>query len=405
MRLSKNEIVKVRRRLNIEEYVDKVRDILYKVRREGDKAIIEITEKIDKIKIEKIEIGREYIRNLSSKVSQDIKDILKRIVERIWNFNAKLLPKNEIIVSGSEIAKLKYVPIERVGIYIPRGYISTLIMLTTIAKVSGCEDIVVFTPPINEEYLIQPEMAYILELLKIYRVYVGNGVAGIGALAYGTETIPKVFKIYGPGNIYIQSAKYLVSSEVDIDGIEGPTELVLYVDDTVSDRDIKCAILDVIAELEHGVHSIAIVLSNSENILNMFEVEYRKAKENLENIGELYTVKIDNLEDVVNIINEIAPEHVEIISKKYREISSRITNAGIISINTPCTYLDYSAGPCHVLPTSGFAKSRGTITPLDFMKKIIIYEGYSIDMLNLGQFLAKIENMKYHEESLRCRLV
>ncbi len=403
MRISKDDIKRIRKGVEIEKYIDQVQKILNKVLQEKDDAIVKMTREIDKVDIDDVEIDREEIEKLSIKVDPEIRKIIDVTIRRISEFNSKLIPRNEIVVQSGEIATIRYVSIERIGIYVPRGYISTLMMLATIAKIAGCRDIVIFTPPVNSEHKITPEMAYVLKSLKIYKIYVGNGVAGIGALAYGTDKIPKTYKIFGPGNIYIQTAKYLVSRTVDIDGIEGPTELVLYIDSTVSERDIKCAIMDVLAEIEHGRHSIGVVLSDSEDILNMFEKEYENNKH--ENMGILYTVKIENMEDAVKIINEIAPEHVEIISRKYREIVNKLVNAGIISINTPCTYLDYVAGPCHVLPTSGFARSRGTITPLDFMKKIIIYEGYSRDMLGIGKVLAELENLKYHYKSLECRLL
>ncbi|NPB00283.1 MAG: histidinol dehydrogenase [Crenarchaeota archaeon] len=402
MRISLDEIHKVRRGIEIEQAVEKVKNIVRDVKDRGDKAIIEYTEKIDNVKIENVKVSNDLINELASKVSTDVRESIETVISRVREFNKKLIPKNEIVILGSTIFKVKNIAIDRVGIYIPKGYISTMIMLCTIARVAGCREIIMFTPPL-ENSLISPEMALVARLLKIRDIYVGNGVAGIAAMAYGTETVKKVDKIFGPGNIYIQAAKYLVSKTVDIDGIEGPTELVIYIDDSVESRELECTVLDALAELEHGVHSICLVISPSENILDIFEREYEKyCREKM--LGSLYTVKVNNIDEAVEIINEVAPEHLEVISRRDGlKIVEKVRNVGVVSFNAPCAYLDYVAGPCHVLPTSGFARSRGTMTPIDFMKRIVICESYDKELLKHGIKLAEIENMVLHKESLRCR--
>ncbi|NPA70318.1 MAG: histidinol dehydrogenase [Crenarchaeota archaeon] len=402
MRISLSEVHKIRRGIEIEDAVEKIRDIVRDVKERGDKAILEHTEKIDKIKLESIKVSNEVISELASKVSSDVRESIEIVINRVREFNKKLIPKNEIIVLGSTIFKVKNIAIDRVGVYVPKGYISTMIMLCTIARVAGCREIIVFTPP-SEKYPISPEMALVARLLKIREIYVGNGVTGIAAMAYGTETIRKVDKIFGPGNIYIQAAKYLVSTVVDIDGIEGPTELVLYVDESADSRDVRCAVLDALAELEHGTHSICLVISPSENILEIFEKEYENYRKD-RILGPLYTIRVNNIDEAVRIIDEVAPEHLEIISRKDGlKIVEKVHNVGVVSFNAPCAYLDYVAGPCHVLPTSGFARSRGTMTPVDFMKRIVICENYDRELLRHGIKLAEIENMVLHGESLRCR--
>ncbi|NPA22750.1 MAG: histidinol dehydrogenase [Crenarchaeota archaeon] len=402
MRLSSSEVTQIRRRIEIGEVTEKIAEIIREVKNRGDEAIIEYTEKIDKVKIRDVKISRETIDELSEKVRDNTRESIEKTILRVTEFNKKALPKNEIIILDGTIFKIRNIPIERVGIYVPRGYVSTMIMLCTIARVAGCRDIVVFTPPLDNG-LISPEMALAARILKIREVYVGNGVAGIAAMAYGTDSVRRVYKIFGPGNIYIQAAKYLVSSIVDIDGIEGPTELVLYIDESVPETELKCAVLDAMAELEHGTHSICMVLSSSERILEIFEREYERYRAQ-RSLGLLYTVKVDNVDNAIKIIDEVAPEHLEVLS--YRDghkIAEKVRNVGIVSLNAPCTYLDYVAGPCHVLPTSGFARSRGTMTPLDFMKRIVICEGYDREILKHGETIAELEGMYLHKESLRCR--
>ncbi len=402
MRIGLEEISKIGRGVDLEKAVEKVKDIVKDVRERGDRAVIEYTEKLDRVKVENVRIDRDTVNRLADEVKDEVRESIETAVYRVAEFNKKIVPRNEIAIIGSTVFKVRNIPISRVGIYVPRGYVSTMIMLCTIARVAGCDEIVLFTPPL-ENGLITPEMALIAKILKVREIYVGNGVAGIAAMAYGTESIRRVFKIFGPGNIYIQAAKYLVSASVDIDGIEGPTELVLYVDSNVPERELRCAVLDVLAELEHGVHSICVVLSNSEEVLEHFEKEYEKCRGTRE-LGVLYTVKVNNIEEAVRVIDDIAPEHLEVISYgEARKIVEKVRNVGVVSLNAPCTYLDYIAGPCHVLPTSGFARSRGTITPLDFMKRVVTCEGYDKDVLRAGEILARIERMIFHEESLRCR--
>ncbi len=402
MRISLDEVRKIRREIELEDALEKVRNIVRDVRERGDEAIVEYTEKIDNVKLKSIKVDRETIDELAGKVSPDVRETIETVINRVREFNKKLIPKNEIIILGSTIFKVKNIAIDRVGVYIPKRYISTMIMLCTIARVAGCREIIVFTPPL-EDSPISPEMALVAKMLKIREIYVGNGVAGIAAMAYGTETIKKVDKIFGPGNIYVQAAKYLVSTVVDIDGIEGPTELVLYIDDSVEPRDLRCAILDALAELEHGVHSICLVISPSENILDEFEKEYENYRRS-RMLGLLYTVKVNNVDEAVKIINEVAPEHLEVISRRDgSKLVEKVRNVGVVSFNAPCAYLDYVAGPCHVLPTSGFARSRGTLTPIDFLKRVVICENYDRELLKHGIKLAEIENMVLHEESLKCR--
>ncbi len=388
------------RSLNLEEFVQKIRKIVEDVERRGDEAVVEYTRKIDNVEISTPRVDLGEIRELSLGISDVVKQAIDALFEHIVSVNRVLLPKDKVYVGRGTIVTFKYVPIDRPGLYIPRNYVSTLIMLSSLAHVAGCREIVITTPPAPGKK-ISEAFAYAVSKIPNCSLYVGNGVACIAAMAFGTETIPRVDKIFGPGNMYIQAAKYVVSSRVAIDGVEGPTELVLYVN-TSDDKKLRQAIADTLAELEHGSASIVVVLAKDENILRLFEEEYEKiSKEKL--LGKLVALLVDDLGQVIEFVNNFAPEHVELLVDDVREakkVVREIRNAGVISLNTSCTYLDYCAGPCHVLPTSGFARGRGTMTPLDFMKCIAIAESFDKSLIKYGAIIAEHENMTLHKRGL-----
>ncbi len=389
--------------MNIEQYIEKVKPIVDDVRVKGDEALFSYTLEIDKVRLSSLVISHTKLREIASELKYRDRELIDLAIRRVVEVNRNLVPCSRIIVENSHIMEFRFIPIEKVGLYVPRGYISTLIMLGALARVSGCRDIIVATPPLSPERPISPHMAYAALRLGISKVITANGVASIAALAFGTRSVPRVYKIFGPGNMYVQAAKYLVSKYVDIDGIEGPTELMLLVGND-SPESYSKIVLDVLAELEHGSSSIAVVISENQEFLKLVEHYYREYSSKT-SLGLLYTVLVDKLEDAVHLVNEVAPEHVEIYSSpvRARKIARMVINAGIVSINTPCTYMDYCAGICHVLPTGGFARSRGCLSPLDFMKLVPLHEGYLNELLDIGIALAELENMYIHLESLKTR--
>ena len=394
--LSQEELKKILYRyLNFEDYINQVKEIVEYVRKFGDKALIELTKKFDGIELDKIEVSFSELKELGSKVSDELRSIIDQVITQVKEFNSKLIPKNVIEVESPVIIEVKYVPIENVGIYVPRNYVSTLIMTAIPAKVAGVENIYVCTPPLKTGN-ISPEMAYTAYRIGVKKLFKVGGAQAIAAMAFGTETIPKVDKIIGPGNIYVQTAKLLVSPYVGIDGFEGPTELVVYID---SEKYIVDAVFDTLAQIEHGRSSIAIILSTNEKILN--EVEEKIKQYYSETMGQYITLLADNVDQIIQFINSFAPEHLVIYSDHPKRIVSKIKNTGVTSINTPSPYLDYVAGPSHVLPTNLSSKWRGLLTPIDFMKPIAIVEGFKKELIKLGIKIAEIEGFKYHRESLR----
>ncbi len=280
-------------------------------------------------------------------------------------------------------------PIRRVGIYVPRGgYFSTLIMTGVIAKVAGVEELVVTTPP-NKDGSVSPEIAYVALKLNA-RVFRVGGPQAIAAMAFGTRSIPKVDKIVGPGNAYVQAAKYLVSQYVGIDGIEGPTELVVCADPSV---DPGIVALDVMAQLEHG-SAIAVIITWDEKYLDAIESR-------LSGLNYLSTL-VDGPGDCVDLINELAPEHVTLWGLE--NLVNGIRNAGAVSISTPSAMIDYIAGPSHVLPTESSARWRGALSVYDFLKPVVYVKAINRDLVSdlarHGASLAVREGFSNHAKSI-----
>lgn len=267
-------------------------------------------------------------------------------------------------------------------------------MMTGIpARVAGVKEIYVCTPVKTS---VDPAIAYIALKLNVDGVYKVGGAQAIGALAYGTQTIKKVDKIVGPGNVFVQAAKYLVSAEVGIDGIEGPTELVVIADEIANPTRVA---LDLMAQGEHGPGSVLVLISPSEALLN-------KVEELLPQEGTFYLIKSSDLEEAVNVANELAPEHLSLYVRNADELLRHVRNAGAITVgDTPPALLDYSAGPDHVLPTSGWARFRGGLTVYDFLKGIAYVRSKNPDreLIRAAMKLAEYEGFTVHSRSMGVR--
>ncbi|OYT27195.1 MAG: histidinol dehydrogenase [Thermoprotei archaeon ex4572_64] len=349
----------VSRSLNLEEYIPKVREIIENVRRCGDKALIEYTRIFDKVEIDSVELKFSIIKKLSSQVSSDFKMSVGKVVDSIFTFYECFEFKNIETTFRNVKRIVKWTPISKVGIYVPKNYVSTALMTIIPAKIAKVKSISIATPPLSNG-LISPEMAYILDYLNVDVVYRVGGAQAIAALAYGTETVQKVDKIVGPGNIYVQTAKLLVSTQVGIDGFEGPTEIVMYIDDP--DK-IESAVLDLLAQLEHGISSIGVVISMREELLRTFLKKLSSTYSN--DLGKYYLIHVNDVNEAVELINDLAPEHLVVYSNDAWRIASRVENVGVVSINTPSPFLDYAAGISHVLPTKSplcLQKSRNLNT-------------------------------------------
>ncbi len=388
LRLSRELLLSEFRKMRtLDRYINAVK-ALWRTLRQGDEAVIAYTERFDGVMLAGIEVDVNELRGFALGVDKDIAKAIDAAYRSVEDFNRRLMPSDFEEKCCGLIRGVKWVPIRRVGIYVPRGYFSTLIMTGVIARVAGVEELVVTTPP-NKDGSVSPEIAYVALKLNA-RVFRVGGPQAIAAMAFGTRSIPKVDKIVGPGNAYVQAAKYLVSQYVGIDGIEGPTELVVCAEPSI-DPDIIA--LDVMAQLEHG-SAIAVIITWDEKYLDAIESR-------LSGLNYLSTL-VDGPRDCVDLINELAPEHVTLWGLE--NLVNGIRNAGAVSISTPSAMIDYIAGPSHVLPTESSARWRGTLSVYDFLKPVVYVKAINRDLVSdlarHGASLAVREGFNNHARSI-----
>lgn len=400
---------------NIEK---KVREIISRVKKEGDKALLEFTEKYDGVKLNSsgILVSPEEWNIASQEVKEDLLEVIKEAIKKIKNYhlhqkeNSWFITEEKGIILGQVVN-----PIERVGLYVPGGtaaYPSSLIMAAVPAIIAGVKEIVVVTPP-STNGKINPYLLSTAKELSISEIYKIGGAQAIAALAYGTETVSKVDKIVGPGNIYVTLAKKNVFGKVDIDMLAGPSEILIWADKEANPRYLAC---DLLSQAEHDVRASAILITTSASLAEKVEEEIKHElkdlnrreiiQEALMNQGKLIIAEDEEI--VLEFINNFAPEHLELQIENPWQILGAIRNAGAIFIGaySPEPLGDYWAGPDHILPTSGGAKCFSPLSVTDFTKKssIIFY-----DKKNLrkdGQkivSLARLEGLDAHARSIEIR--
>jgi histidinol dehydrogenase len=367
--------------------------IIEEIKKEGDEALLRLIEKYDNVKIESFVVTEKEIKEAYQSVTSSqidtikfMKSKLERSEQRIIN-NLKNMETDSAEEEDGEVVKInkKVTPISRVGCYIPGGkakYPSTVVMCTTPAKVAGVKQIVAISPPMKNGK-IDPFTLVAADICGVDEFYKVGGAHGIAALAYGTKTIKRVDKIVGPGGVYVSVAKSIVSKDTAIDMIAGPTELLIYANEKTDPQIIA---LDLISQAEHSEDTICGVVTNSNSIAKRIVEEVDKTI-NFGNICRKEIVKkslnqngfiaiCDNNKKITEFINEFAPEHLEILANNESEIVKGISNAGLILLGnyTPSSVSDYCLGSNHVLPTYRFAKSRSSLSVLDFVKIVNFVE-------------------------------
>ncbi len=393
-----------------------VKRIIKDVKENNDSALIELTNKIDKSDIaDSIEVKTEEMEAALDNIDLKVKEALERSIERILAFHRNQ-PISSWITndSGGYLGQIIN-PISRVGFYIPGGTAplpSTVIHSVCPAIIAKVKEIVIVSPPpISQIILATCELIRKFNSrIKIYRV---GGAQAIAALAFGTNTIPKVNKIVGPGNIFVTLAKREVFGIVGIDGIAGPTEVMILADGTANHELIAS---DLLAQAEHDFLSIPILITTNQNIANMVQKSINVQLTNLSraNIAQ-YAIEqnggiivVSNIEEAISIINEFAPEHLSILTKDPWEISSKIKNSGGIFLGeSSCEVLgDYIAGPSHVMPTGGSAKFLSPLSVLDFIKitSLIALDKKTVaNIAPIAELLANKEQLTAHSEAARRR--
>lgn len=400
-----------------QEIISNVNGILSKVKSEGDKALFDFTKAFDKIVLKNLEVSKDEIEECFNKVEDDFIEALEEAKANIEAYHNKqksngfLMTKDKGVYLGQRV-----LPLERVGVYVPGGtaaYPSSVLMNVIPAKVAGVDEIIMVTPP-DKDGGINPYIGVAAKIAGIDKIYKVGGAQGVAALAYGTETIQKVDKIVGPGNIFVATAKKLVFGEVDIDMIAGPSEILVIADEK-SDPSFVAA--DLMSQAEHDRLASSILITTSKDLYEKVEVELEKQINTLER-EEIIRVSLKdfgtaiicaNIEECIDISNAIAPEHLEIMVDDPMQYLGMVRNAGSVFLGRYCPEPigDYFGGTNHVLPTSGTARFFSPLSVDSFIKKssFIYYSKEAIE--ENGEkiiTLANKEGLTAHANSVKVRL-
>ena len=393
-----------------------VADILYDVRKNGDKAVLAYCAKFDKAELTTLEVSREEIEEALTKVEPGFLEILKEAAATIRSFHSRQV-RNSFVIAEKPGVVLgqKVTPIEKVGVYVPGGtaaYPSTVLMDTIPAKIAGCPQIVMVTPP-GKDGKINPAILAAASIAGVDKIFKVGGAQAIAALAYGTESIPKVDKIVGPGNAFVAEAKKQVFGMVSIDMIAGPSEILVIADGKSNPVHVAA---DLLSQAEHDKLASAVLVTDSEELAFAVREELERqlpllpreeiARASIENNGKI--IVADNLMKGIEIANEIAPEHLELMVDDPFAYLDAVKNAGSIFLGRSCPEAlgDYFAGPNHTLPTSGTARFSSPLSVDDFVKKShFIY--YTADALGavadkIAAFAEK-EGLRAHGRSVTIR--
>lgn len=406
----------VRSQFSYDNINKKVKAIIEDVKKNGDKALIKYNKEFDNADTKKLEVSKREIDLAYNKIDGKLKKTLNLAYKNIEKFHRHQIRNGFIINEGNGIVIGEIIkPIEKVGVYIPGGtaiYPSTVLMNVIPAKVAKVPEIVLVSPP-NKNGKINDIILAAAKVSGVDRVFKIGGAQAIAALSYGTESVPKVYKIAGPGNIYVATAKRLVYGEISIDMFAGPSEVLIIADDNANPVHIAA---DMLAQAEHDRLASSILITVSEDIANKVNEELYKqlqkltrkeiAEESIKNNGKIIITK--NLNDAVFISNEMAPEHLEINIKEPFSILSKIKNAGSIFLgeNTPEALGDYLSGTNHVLPTSGTAKFSSPLSVDDFVKKsyVTYYTKEALHKVKDSIInFAENEKLEAHANSVRLR--
>ncbi len=396
-----------------------VKLILKNIMESGDKALLSYVKIFDNINIKASElvVSEKEFEEATSKISNELSYAINCAISNVKKFHTAQKSQDISVETMPGVTcRQKSIPIGKVGLYIPGGtapLFSTVIMLAVPAKLAGCKEIILCTP-VNKEGKIAPEVLYCAKLCGVDKVYRVGGPAAIAAMAYGTESIPKVDKIFGPGNSYVTIAKQLISNDIcAIDMSAGPSEVMILADDSANAQFI-CA--DFLAQLEHGNDSQAVLATTSPSLAKQVQRLLKQQIEELSRKGYIYEslkksriVVLSSPEELVEIANEYAPEHLIICTENYRELAEEIENAGSIFLGNYSTESagDYASGTNHTLPTGGWAQSYSGVNLQSFTKKITIQEITKEGLKNIGkiiQTMAYAEGLDAHAKSVSIRM-
>ena len=368
-----------RSQFSYDDVNETVENILKDVKKRGDKALFEYTKKFDKVDLKTLEVSEEEIQKAFDTIDKELLEVIKYSHDNIKLFHERQVRNNFIVKKENGVSLGQIInPIEKVGLYVPGGtaaYPSTVLMNAVLEKIAGCKEIIMVTPPTSDGTIL-PSLLVAAKIAGVDRIFKVGGAQSIAALSYGTESIPKVYKIVGPGNIYVAMAKKMVYGEVSIDMIAGPSEVLIIADDSANPVHVAA---DLLSQAEHDKLAASILVTTSKelakNVAEQLEIQLKElereeiARVSIETQGRIIITK--TIDEAIKISNEIAPEHLELAVSNPFELLTRVKNAGSIFMghNTPEPLGDYLAGPNHTLPTSGTAKFSSPLSVDDFIKK------------------------------------
>ena len=397
--------------------LDSVQQILNAVKQHGDEAVRSFTKKFDGVESEIFFVTEEEIKQASDNLSANLKKAITQAQSNIEKFHRMQLSTADIIetMPGVQCWR-KNVGIEKVGLYVPGGtapLFSTVLMLAIPAKLAGCKEIILCTP-CNKEGQVHPAVLFSAQLVGIDKIYKIGGAQAIAAMAYGTETVTPVYKIFGPGNQYVTVAKQLVQMQgVSIDMPAGPSEVCVMADETANASFVAA---DLLSQAEHGVDSQVLLVSNDAEVVDKIQTEIKKQLEQLPRkdiaekaLSNSKAIIIGNIDEAIELVNEYAAEHLIISWEGADEIAERITNAGSVFIGnySPESVGDYASGTNHTLPTNGFAKMYSGVSIDSYVKKIT-YQKLSNE--GLGAIadtviaMAEAEGLDAHANAVKVRM-
>ncbi len=398
---------------NVEQTVS---DIIEDVKKNGDKAVLEYCRKFDKAELKNLEVTEAEIDDAFKSVPEEFLKILKEAAQNITDFHKRQVRSSFIISEKSGVVTgQKVIPIEKVGLYVPGGtaaYPSTVLMDSIPAKIAGCSEIVMVTPP-GSDGRVNPVILAAAKIAGADKIYKVGGAQAIAALAYGTQTIPKVDKIVGPGNAFVAEAKKQVFGKVSIDMIAGPSEILVVADSTADPMFVSA---DLLSQAEHDKLASAVLVCTDEELASKVQKEIERqlpllereeiARASIDNNGKI--IITDSIENAIEIANRIAPEHLELCMDNPFDYLDAVKNAGSIFMGKYCPEAlgDYFAGPNHTLPTSGTARFSSPLSVDDFVKKTQ-YSYYTAEALKKVKdsvaYFAEKEGLTAHAKSALVR--
>lgn len=389
--------IPARRTDNFGSLIEYIRSVVEYVRIHGDRALVELTKKYDGVEIESIRLDSAELEKCIEGLPDAIRRSIDMLYTHLYNIHSTILPRDIRIDLNGVSMGISWRSIERIGIYVPSGYRSypsTLLMAGIPAIVAGVREVYVSSPPMRNG-CVNPAIAYGAVKIGAKEVYRVGGPHAIAAMAYGTESVVKVNKIVGPGSVYVQAAKHVVREVVDIDGIEGPTELAIIADEHADHRKI---VLNMKSQAEHSKDTFIVLLTFSHKVIENVERELSSDVNHT-----YYLALVRDIDEAIDIVNNLAPEHLSLYVKNPFNYLDRIRNAGAITLGSePSAMVDY-LGPDHILPTSGWAKTRGVLTVYDFLKPIAIFyssKDIASEILFAARILAEYEGFQLHSQSM-----